>query len=71
MQAPKLNQKTFLPLVSKRNAVIWQNVLVCFIKAYLHSRMRARTAEFIKVLNRAKPEQKTTEKKTVKYVIRV
>ncbi|XP_031575057.1 actin-related protein 2/3 complex subunit 2-like [Actinia tenebrosa] len=33
-------------------------------KAYLHSRMRARTSEFIKVLNRAKPE-KVTEKKTI------
>lgn len=34
-------------------------------KAYLHSRMRARTTEFIKVLNRARPEPKTTEKKTI------
>ncbi|KXJ28210.1 actin-related protein 2/3 complex subunit 2 [Exaiptasia diaphana] len=34
-------------------------------KAYLHSRMRARTSEFIKVLNRAKPER-VTEKKTIK-----
>lgn len=34
-------------------------------KAYLHSRMRAKTADFIKVLNRAKPEVKTTEKKTM------
>ncbi|XP_073235624.1 actin-related protein 2/3 complex subunit 2-like [Porites lutea] len=34
-------------------------------KAYLHSRMRARTSEFIKVLNRARPEPKTTEKKTI------
>lgn len=34
-------------------------------KAYLHSRMRARTTEFIKILNRAKPEPKTTEKKTI------
>lgn len=33
-------------------------------KAYLHSRMRARTTEFIKILNRAKPE-KVTEKKTM------
>ncbi|XP_065052930.1 actin-related protein 2/3 complex subunit 2-like [Rhopilema esculentum] len=33
-------------------------------KAYLHSRMRARTSEFIKVLNRARPE-KVTEKKTM------
>ncbi|XP_062517445.1 actin-related protein 2/3 complex subunit 2-like [Corticium candelabrum] len=33
-------------------------------KAYLHSRMRARTSEFLKVLNRARPEPKTVEKKT-------
>jgi len=33
-------------------------------KAYLHSRMRAKTADFIKVLNRARPEEKK-EKKTV------
>jgi len=34
-------------------------------KAYLHSRMRAKTADFIKVLNRARPEQKPKEKKTI------
>lgn len=34
-------------------------------KAYLHSRMRAKTADFIKVLNRARPEQKAKEKKTM------
>jgi len=34
-------------------------------KAYLHSRMRAKTTEFIKVLNRARPEVKSKEKKTV------
>lgn len=32
-------------------------------KAYMHSRMRARVSEFIKVLNRAKPEIQVTEKK--------
>jgi len=31
--------------------------------------MRARTTEFIKVLNRARPEPKSTEKKTITYVI--
>ena len=36
-------------------------------QAYLHSRMRARTSEFIKILNRARPEPKTTEKKTMRY----
>jgi len=34
-------------------------------KAYMHSRMRHRVAEFQKVLNRAKTEVATTEKKTV------
>lgn len=34
------------------------------IKAYMHSRMRAKTSEFLKVLNRARPENKITEKKT-------
>lgn len=33
--------------------------------------MRARTTEFIKVLNRARPEPKTTEKKTITYVIKL
>jgi actin related protein 2/3 complex subunit 2 len=34
-------------------------------KAYLHSRMRARVTEFLKVLNRAKPEPRNVEKKTI------
>ena len=34
-------------------------------KAYLHSRMRARTSVLLKILNRARPETKTTEKKTI------
>lgn len=34
-------------------------------KAYIHSRMRAKTSDFLKVLNRARPEPKTTEKKTI------
>lgn len=34
-------------------------------KAYIHSRMRAKTADFLKVLNRARPEKKTGEKKTI------
>ena len=33
-------------------------------KVYIHSRMRAKTSEFLKVLNRARPE-KQTEKKTI------
>lgn len=34
-------------------------------KAYIHSRMRAKTAEFLKVLNRARPEKKSNVKKTI------
>ena len=34
-------------------------------KAYMHSRMRHRVSEFQKVLNRAKTEAATTERKTV------
>lgn len=34
-------------------------------KAYMHSRMRAKTNEFLKVLNRARPETKQQEKKTI------
>jgi len=34
-------------------------------KAYIHSRMRAKTSEFLKVLNRARPEPKNVEKKTI------
>uniref|UniRef100_A0A6M2DDZ5 Arp2/3 complex 34 kDa subunit n=1 Tax=Xenopsylla cheopis TaxID=163159 RepID=A0A6M2DDZ5_XENCH len=34
-------------------------------KAYIHSRMRAKTTEFLKVLNRAQPEPKNAEKKTI------
>lgn len=33
-------------------------------KAYLHSRMRARVALLLKILNRARPESTSTEKKT-------
>ncbi|XP_071811785.1 actin-related protein 2/3 complex subunit 2-like [Apostichopus japonicus] len=35
-------------------------------KAYIHSRMRARTTDFLKILNRARPEDQTKEKKTIK-----
>jgi actin related protein 2/3 complex, subunit 2 len=38
-------------------------------KAYMHSRMRHRVAEFQKVLNRAKTEVASTERKTVRFVI--
>ncbi|KAK3108698.1 hypothetical protein FSP39_013567 [Pinctada imbricata] len=36
-------------------------------KAYIHSRMRAKTSDFLKVLNRARPEVKDKEKKTITY----
>lgn len=32
-------------------------------KAYMHQRMRAKTTDFLKVLNRAKPEPKIQERK--------
>lgn len=34
-------------------------------KVYIHSRMRAKTADFLKVLNRARPEKRNGEKKTI------
>lgn len=34
-------------------------------KAYIHSRMRAKTADFLKVLNRARPDKRNGEKKTI------
>jgi actin related protein 2/3 complex subunit 2 len=34
-------------------------------KAYIHSRMRAKTTDFLKVLNRARPEPKTVTMKTI------
>ncbi|XP_033097666.1 actin-related protein 2/3 complex subunit 2-like [Anneissia japonica] len=34
-------------------------------KAYIHSRMRAQTSQFLKVLNRARPESQNKEKKTI------
>ncbi|CAL1531748.1 unnamed protein product [Lymnaea stagnalis] len=34
-------------------------------KAYIHQSMRAKTSEFLKVLNRARPEVKDREKKTI------
>ncbi|KAL7647597.1 UNVERIFIED_CONTAM: hypothetical protein RMT77_001197 [Armadillidium vulgare] len=33
-------------------------------KAYIHTRMRAKTSDFLKVLNRARPEVKQSERKT-------
>nr|CAD7411655.1 unnamed protein product [Timema poppensis] len=40
-------------------------------KAYIHSRMRAKASDFLKVLNRARPEPKVTEKKTITKFLQV
>lgn len=37
-------------------------------KAYIHTRMRAKTSEFLKVLNRARPDAEKKEMKTISYV---
>lgn len=37
-------------------------------QAYIHARMRAKTNDFLKVLNRARPEVKGAEKKTIGWV---
>lgn len=34
-------------------------------KVYIHSRMRTKTTDFLKVLNRARSQTKSTEKKTI------
>lgn len=39
------------------------------LQAYIHSRMRAKTSDFLKVLNRARPEVKDKEKKTIRSAI--
>ena len=33
-------------------------------KAYIHTRMRAKTSDFLKVLNRARPEPKNSDQKS-------
>lgn len=43
--------------------------LFFMLQAYLHSRMRARTNALLKILNRARPEAKTTEKKTISWAL--
>ncbi|KAG8004554.1 Actin-related protein 2/3 complex subunit 2 [Nibea albiflora] len=37
-------------------------------KAYIHTRMRAKTSDFLKVLNRARPDAEKKEMKTISYV---
>ncbi|EDV26743.1 Actin-related protein 2/3 complex subunit 2 [Trichoplax sp. H2] len=58
---PKNRQNTINVIHTFRNYLHYH--IKCS-KAYLHSRMRARTEDFLKVLNRAKPE-KVSEKKTI------
>ncbi len=59
----KQNRDTTINLISMlRNYLHYH--LKCS-KAYMHQRMREKTNDFLKVLNRAKPEPKTTEKKTI------
>jgi len=59
---PKVRENTINLIHTFRNYLHYH--IKCS-KAYLHSRMRAKTADFIKVLNRARPEVKAKEKKTV------
>lgn len=59
---PKAKEKTINLIHTFRNYLHYH--IKCS-KAYLHSRMRAKTSDFIKVVNRARPEQKTSEKKTI------
>ena len=43
--------------------------LIVIFQAYIHSRMRAKTSDFLKVLNRARPEEEKEKKliRSVKY----
>jgi len=47
---------------------LFRHYHIKYSKAYMHSRMRARVQEFLKVLNRAKPEVPNVEKKTITLV---
>lgn len=38
------------------------------LQAYIHTRMRAKTSDFLKVLNRARPDAEKKEMKTMSYV---
>lgn len=42
---------------------ILETIMIVNLQAYMHSRMRAKTSDFLKVLNRARPEGRI-EKKT-------
>ncbi|XP_021779682.1 actin-related protein 2/3 complex subunit 2 isoform X3 [Papio anubis] len=39
-------------------------------KAYIHTRMRAKTSDFLKVLNRARPDAEKKEMKTITFCLR-
>lgn len=61
--SPEVAQQTILRIQLFRDYLHYH--IKCS-KAYMHSRMRHRVAEFLKVLNRAKPEvQGTGERRTV------
>jgi len=50
------------------NIMLFRNYLMYHIKcskAYMHTRMRARTEVLLQVLNRAKMKEKSSEKKTM------
>lgn len=66
-----LNPRHYQTAQSKINTIsliqYFRNYLHYHIKcskAYMHSRMRAKVDQFLKVLNRAKPEVVDKEKKT-------
>lgn len=43
-------------------------IVVSLPQAYIHTRMRAKTSDFLKVLNRARPDAEKKEMKTISYV---
>ena len=54
-----------LDLLMFGSSVMMSTSYFHWLQAYIHSRMRAKTTDFLKVLNRARPEPKTAEKKTI------
>lgn len=45
------------------------SVLSPLPQAYIHTRMRAKTSDFLKVLNRARPDAEKKEMKTISWVV--
>lgn len=45
-----------------------KNFSVLVPQAYIHTRMRAKTSDFLKVLNRARPDAEKKEMKTISWV---